>query len=296
MNVGVTHQHGKVSTVPSLISAIWEFRRALNDLTAVADQRSAALSKSVRQPLVARRHKPIQPADVSRELEKVMLKEGNLLEDVNYGRVVPNDYVVELNQEHYERQYRPIERQVTDQWRDRILDVLTTANSRFGAKRYHFGGRVQVRINPVADLAPNEVRIGCEINADVAVPQPAALTACLDLLPAGPSWPLREGMMTLGRDPACDVYLGSPAIQQRRLMSGQHAHTICEHGRCRLYDGAPGGKPSVNGTFVNGRRVPLDGVDLNDGDLVVLAALDPTQPRPDTPGVAGFLFRRDCTP
>ena len=44
---------------------------------------------------------------------------------------------------------------------------------------------------------------------------------------------------------------------------------------------------------------PLDNVRgnallLNDGDFIVLAALDPAYPRPEAPGVAAFTFRSDC--
>ena len=285
----------EVTAMPSLVSSIWQFRRALNDLSRTTAQRAAAAHNQGPRPLFARRGKPIQPADVKRQLEKAMLVDENVLEDVNYGLVVPNDYVVELNQDHYERHFRPIERQVTDQWRDRLLDVLNTTNSRYGRKKYHFGGRVRVAIHPVMDLAPSEVRVRCQIDADVAAPQPAALIACLEQLPAGRRWMVHEGVTTIGRDPQCDIYLDDPVIQQRRLISGQHAHIRCDSGRCRLLDGVPSGKPSVNGTYVNSRRVDLAGVELNDGDIIILAALDPAWPRPDTPGAAGFIFRVDCS-
>ena len=276
--------------MPSLISVIWQFRRALDGLA------HANPAGQGRRPLVARRRKPIQPADVSRQLQKAMFADENLLEDVNYGLVVANDYLVELNGDHYNRHYRPIEQQVTDQWRDRLLDGLNTANSRHGTKKYHFGGRVRVQIRPATDLAANEVRIRCQVDPDAAALRPAALTACLEQLPDGRRWMLHEGMVTIGRDEACDVYLDLPLIQQRRRVSGRHATIRCENGRCTLYDGVPGGNPSVNGSFVNGRRVPPAGIELHDGDLIVLAALDPARPMPDTPGAAGLIFRANCTP
>lgn len=274
--------------MPSLISAIWQFRRAINDLSKMPAGHSGP------RAVYARRRRPIQPADVNRQLEKAMLLDENLLEDVNYGRVVPNEYVVELNEDHYEHQYRPIERQVVDQWRDRLLTLLNITNSRYGAKKFHFGGPVQVRLQPVTDLAANEVRVQGHINAAVPIPQPAAAAACLEQVGGGRRWTLREGVTLVGRDPACDIHLDVPLIQQRRLVSSRHAFLRCEGGRCRLHDGAPGGKPSVNGTYVNGRRILAAGIDLNEGDLIVLAALDPADPRPDTPGVAALIFHASC--
>ncbi|MFL7810038.1 MAG: FHA domain-containing protein, partial [Anaerolineae bacterium] len=57
-----------------------------------------------------------------------------------------------------------------------------------------------------------------------------------------------------------------------------------------LLDGEPGGKPSTNGTFVNGRRVGTEGKSLEDGDVILLASLDPERPRLDTPGVVALAF------
>jgi hypothetical protein len=265
----------------------------MTDLSKVPGQAAAAPPGS---PVVyARRRKPIQPADVNRQLEKAMFLEENLLEDVNYGRVVPNDYTVELNEDHYQRQYQPIERQVTDQWRDRLLNLLNVANGRYGSKKFHFGGPVVVHLEPVTDLAPGEARVRCRINAAVPRPKQAAVLACLEQIPAGRRWGLHEGVVTIGRAPGCDIYLDTPLIQQRRMISSQHAHIRCEGGRCRLHDGAPNGKPSMNGTYVNGQRISQAGVDLNDGDILILAALDPAAPRPDTPGAVGMIFRADCS-
>jgi hypothetical protein len=41
---------------------------------------------------------------------------------------------------------------------------------------------------------------------------------------------------------------------------------------------------------VNGHRVPSHGRQLRDGDLIVLAALDPDDPSPDVPGAAALHF------
>ena len=50
----------------------------------------------------------------------------------------------------------------------------------------------------------------------------------------------------------------------------------------------------MNGTFVNERRIGPEGWRLRDGDVIILAALDPDRPRTDTPGVVTLIFRRRC--
>jgi len=79
-----------------------------------------------------------------------------------------------------------------------------------------------------------------------------------------------------------------------RLVSGQHAYVHCLPEAYRLFDGAPNGLPSVNGTFVNGRPVPAGGQLLHDGDILILAAVRPLSPSLDTPGVVGMRFRARC--
>jgi pSer/pThr/pTyr-binding forkhead associated (FHA) protein len=77
-------------------------------------------------------------------------------------------------------------------------------------------------------------------------------------------------------------------------VSGQHAYLHCLPRAYRLFDGAPNGLPSINGTFVNGRPVPPGGHLLQDGDILILAAVRPQAPSLDTPGVAGLRFRALC--
>jgi pSer/pThr/pTyr-binding forkhead associated (FHA) protein len=79
-------------------------------------------------------------------------------------------------------------------------------------------------------------------------------------------------------------------VQEKRLVSGQHAYLQCDEGQVWLFDGAPAGGVSTNGTFVNGVRVPAHGSRLQDGDVIVLAALDPENPKPDVPGTATLRF------
>jgi predicted component of type VI protein secretion system len=79
-------------------------------------------------------------------------------------------------------------------------------------------------------------------------------------------------------------------VQEARLVSGSHAHILYQDGAYALFDGTPGGKRSVNGTFVNGHQVGPGGRRLEDGDIILLASLDPKRPRLDTPGVAALAF------
>jgi hypothetical protein len=239
-----------------------------------------------------RRGGPLRPADITKQLELAMLDRHNHLEDANYGKVVPNDYAVEVSQENYEQHYQPIADRVVEQWQQRLLDGLNTANGRQGYKAYRFGGPVQVGIRPAAGLAAGEVRIYAQIKPESPA-RPAA--ACLIQLPDHRPWPLADGVTVIGRSRHCDITLDAPVIQERRMVSGEHAHIRCQEGVCRLYDGSPGGKPSLNGTFVNGRPVPAEGQPLRDGDAIILAALDPARPNADTPGAAAFTFEASCS-
>lgn len=260
----------------------------LGELDRWADRLETGLQK-------LRRPGPILPADVSRRLQAAMLAPENMLEDARYHKIVPNDYVVELNEANYVRHYRPVESMITSQWRDKLLEGLNIANSRLGRREYRFGGRVQVRLQPASDLGEDEIRLHCQINPQMGGAAPGTMTACLELLLQGRRWMLREEVTVIGRDEACDIYLDLPAVQQKRLISGQHAHIRHSGKRFRLYDGSPEGRASVNGTFVNGRRVPPGGHDLYEGDVIILASLDHSQPHLDTPGVAAFVFREACS-
>ncbi|MCL4302575.1 MAG: FHA domain-containing protein [Anaerolineae bacterium] len=260
----------------------------LGELDRWADRLETGLQK-------LRRPGPILPADVSRRLQAAMLAPENMLEDARYQKIVPNDYLVELNETNYARHYQPVESTITSQWRDKLLEGLNIANSRLGRREYRFGGRVQVRLQPASDLGEDEIRLHCQINPNVGAAMPGTMTACLELLLQGRRWMLSEEVTVIGRDEACDIYLDLPAVQQKRLISGQHAHIRHSGDRFRLYDGSPEGRASVNGTFVNGRRVPPGGHDLYEGDVIILASLDHSQPHLDTPGVAAFVFREACS-
>jgi hypothetical protein len=231
------------------------------------------------------------PADVGKRLQEAMLAQENLLEDARYFKIAPNDYLVELNEANYNQHYKPVEKLVCEQWREKLLKLLNTTNSRQGRRVYRFGGNVRIRIRPVAELGEDEVRIHCQVNAEVGAVAVEAVLPCLELLAEGRQWPLGEEITVIGRDDGCDVFLDEPLVQLTRLISRRHAYIRREDDHFVLYDGSPEGKASLNGTFVNGQPVLAGGHILQDDDLIILAALEPGHPCLDTPGVAAFRFQ-----
>ena len=306
----------QVMAIQNIVHFVNQAFRNLADLPARIDQ---DLRDRMRR-LFFRPRGAVLPAEVRKELERVMLARENSFEEDPGVKIVPNDYVVELHPGIYQRHYQPVEKDLAEGWQRWLLELLDTTNNRYGDRRYRFWGPVQLQIQPAADLHVDQVRVQARINAGAGpyqppprgrAPAPAALgepaqptpvtallpataAGCLELLPAGRQWRLRLGTTVLGRSESADVYLDMPHVQDKRLISGRHATVHCTEGRCRLFDGAPDGHASVNGTYVNGRRVPPEGYDLRDGDVIVLAALDPTNPRPDLPGVAALIFRAGC--
>jgi hypothetical protein len=211
-----------------------------------------------------------------------------------------------LHETNYQRNYQPIEERVLQQWRSLMLEQLTTANSRQRRSLYQLGAPLRLEIRPVADLKPTEVRILCRVGQPTAgsssasepgmpITRPkAATTPCLETISGGKRWLLRTATVTIGRDQHCNIYLDMPAVQELRLISGEHAYLRLVGGRYFVYDGSPDGKTSLNGTFVNRMPVPLGGCALDDGDEIILASLDPGDPHPDARGVVALRFREAC--
>lgn len=254
------------------------------------------LQEQFHRPTLFGRAGPLLPADVNRHLAKAMLARDRMLEDVDYKKVVPNDYIVELNQDNYARNYQPIETEVRERWQAKLLEVLDTANRRLGRQVYKLGGPVRVQVRPRANLSASEVRILAQIRPASNLTTMLSASACLELAAQGRRWFLRSGRMTIGRDPQCDIYLDLPPIQQMGLVSGRHAYIVARNGRYRLFDGATNGEPSTNGTFVNNRRVGAEGKELQNGDVLILGALNSTAPRADTPGAVSLRFQLNCEP
>ena len=235
------------------------------------------------------------PAEVSDALCETLLARENLVEDADYQKTVPNQFVVELSPDIYARHFAPQAALLGQQWRDRLLNHLATANSRQGRREYRFAGQVMVAIRAASDLEPGQLRLRSRRQTEALDdPPPSALPACLELLPAEKHWQLRAGLITIGREPACDIFLDMFRVQELRLVSGQHAYLHCAPETYRLFDGTPTGQRSINGTFVNNLPVPAGGQLLREGDIVILAAVRPQAPRLDTHGVVGLRFRERC--
>ena len=213
--------------------------------------------------------------------------------------------MVEVDEQNYLHNYQPIEPRILQQWRERLLEDLETANSRLGRREYSFAGRVEIQVRPVQNLRPNQARVYSQHarTTDQAFPQELLLAACLELVPGTPGaasvpsakrWQLHRGTVTIGRDEGNDVHLDMEEVQERRLGCGRHAYLRCDEHECWLFDGTPDGKASINGTFVNSRPVPSSGRLLADGDAILLAAPDPRNPKPNLPGTVTLVFRQEC--
>lgn len=234
----------------------------------------------------------IRPADVSDGLCAAMLTREHLLEDANYNKIVPNRFIVELNQDNYARFYKPLEKRLLQQWREKLLVHLVTTNSRQGRAEYRFGGRVQIEIHPATDLRTSQARILSQVLPDPSQPigpdkRPIAF---LELYPSGQRWSIQNDTTSIGRDKRCDVHLGMAAVQEKRLVSGEHAYIEAKGEQYILHDGSQAGKPSLNGTYVNYKAVTPAGQTLKEGDLIILAALTPGNPDIKTEGVVAFRF------
>lgn len=286
----------------------------------LAHQLYSSLKNALFQLIFPHRASPIRPAQVTGELKKAMLARENYLEDARYRKIVPNVYVVQLNRHNYTRYYQPIESELCEQWQKKLKVHLATTNSRLKSNDYVCLGPIEVQIQPVTDLAQNEVDITCQIvkqkevddqdkmveqeeidDQDELVEQkevdPSSsflLSACLERQASGRQWALKKGIVTIGRDEECEVYLDMPIVQETCLISSNHAYIRYQDNTFRLFDGSPNSKPSSNGTFVNRQPIEPDGHLLQDGDTIILAALDANDPRPDTPGVVELLFRLSC--
>lgn len=240
--------------------------------------------------------RPLRPAELAEHLSAIMLASDNLLEDAEYNKIVPNQYVVEINRSHHARYFEPIEKEVLQQWRAQLLDRLATANRRQGRNMYRLAGPLRVELRPVQDLSQLQVRVLYRFQAsENRAGSDAALPACLKLLSGDRSWSLHPGIVTIGRSKDCDIKLDMPVIREKRLISARHAYLLCEPDRYRIFDGSADGKPSLNGTFVDYQPVEPDGHLLQDGDIIILAAVDPHHPRTDTPGIVALRFDLDCS-
>lgn len=239
----------------------------------------------------------MRPAELGEAMMGIMLARDNLLEDANYNKIVPNHYLVELSLPNYHRNYQPIEESLIKQLTGKLLDQLMTTNSRLGRKEYRLGGPLTLEIRPAPDLTDRQARISYCIQPE-PLPFQAGSTpqsACLELISSGERWDLTTGITTIGRNKTCQVHLTHPEIQEKRLVSGQHAYIVDEKENWRIFDGSRTGKPSTNGTYVNGAAVPPQGKLLQDGDLISLAAVDSAPAPAGASGLVTLRFSGSCS-
>jgi hypothetical protein len=245
--------------------------------------------------------KVVRPAEVGYALAGVMMNRDRHLEDANYNKIVPNDYIVEVSIENYQRSFEPISDRLVSQWREKLVHSLMTANSRLGRKEYRFGGQLRIDLRQAPDLGEAQVRLLSRVSQDIdapvevsfadLAPGPGIEVGYLEMVNGPGRWNIFQGDNVIGRDESCDIRLDLPVIQEMRLVSSQHAYIRCVGEQCLLYDGSPAGRSSANGTFLNGRRISKEGVPLEDGDRIALAAADPARPDEHTTGTAAFHFR-----
>lgn len=237
---------------------------------------------------------PIRPAEVIDAICELALDRKNILEDANYAKNAPNQFIVEIGLENYRSQYQPIEGTILQQWEGRLKEHLMLANDRLGRVEYRLAGPVKIQIRAAEALRDDEARVLFRLDAGAPSMQ-HNVTACVELTADGRRWQLKSGVNTIGRDPGCDIYIDLPAVLSKRLVSSRHAFIVCDGARSRLFDGDPAGGASLNGTYANNRFVTPEGHELQDGDLIILAALVLGRPRPDTPGTAVLRFRGSCS-
>ena len=106
---------------------------------------------------------------------------------------------------------------------------------------------MSLALRPADDLEPGRARVLARIEPDA--PADTALPYHLESLPPAERWALRKGIVTIGRDPVCEVHLAGPEVQAKRLVSGQHAYLQCDEGQVWLFDGSPAGGASFDSNW-----------------------------------------------
>src|SRR5690606_11521117 len=77
---------------------------------------------------LSRLSRPIRPADIVEGLRDAMFDRNNMVEDVNYQKVVPNRYIEEVSKTNFSRRYQPIREQIIQQLTNQLLEHLLTTN------------------------------------------------------------------------------------------------------------------------------------------------------------------------
>jgi hypothetical protein len=92
-----------------------------------------------------------------------------VIEDAQFNKLVPNQFVVELPPDEYQRSCAPIEQQLGHPMAGAASQPASrppTAGR--GGASIRFGGQVAVSVRPAADLAAGQARIRSRLAPDVA--------------------------------------------------------------------------------------------------------------------------------
>jgi len=183
----------------------------------------------------------IRPIELGRRLVREMDDQRSV--DVKGRRVVPNDFVIKLNQRDY------------DGFAD-IHDVLQAelveaAREYAREEGYHFMGPVRV------ELLVDESLKGGRFTVVATLRQAAGGVGAGSLvLPSGQRVPLGDRPVTIGRLGDCTVPLNDQNVSRRhaQISPGRGAYVVADLG-------------STNGTMVNGTRINGE-QRLADGDIL----------------------------
>ncbi len=183
----------------------------------------------------------IRPIELGRRLVREMDDQRSV--DVKGRRVVPNDFVIKLNQRDF------------DGFAE-IHDVLQTelveaAREYAREEGYHFMGPVRV------ELAVDQSLKGGRFGVLATLRQAAGGVGAGSLiLPSGQRIPLGDRPVTIGRLADCTVPLSDQNVSRRhaQINPGQGAYVVADLG-------------STNGTMVNGTRINGEHR-LADGDIL----------------------------
>jgi FhaA, N-terminal domain/FHA domain len=183
----------------------------------------------------------IRPIELGRRLVREMDDQRSV--DVKGRRVVPNDFVIKLNQRDH------------DGFAD-IHDVLQAelveaAREYAREEGYHFMGPVRVELTVDGGLKGGRFAVLATLRQAAGGVGAGSL-----ILPSGQRIPLGDRPVTIGRLGDCTVPLNDQNVSRRhaQISPGQGAYVVVDLG-------------STNGTMVNGSRINGE-QRLSDGDIL----------------------------
>ncbi len=189
----------------------------------------------------------LQPVEVGRRLVKTL--DANPTLDTKGRQIVPNEFVVRLASEDYER-FTQLEDSL-------IAELITTVRQHAEDEDLLFRGRVAVSLEEDPELSVGIFRVDARFNDTTADVLPAYLE-----LPDGQRVELGPRVLRIGRMTDCDVVLADPNASRyhAELHPAGDAYELVDLG-------------STNGSRVNGervsRRVLLDGDQLRFGTITL---------------------------